>query len=71
MVSYTFKLGKFTRSFNGGKLTVKDFIDRIILSGERLQDHWSSGLPIFFKLGIRVDIGKECLGIADELISTN
>ena len=21
--------------------------------------------PIFFKLGIRVDIGKECLGIAD------
>ena len=22
-------------------------------------------LPIFFKLGIRVDIGDECLGIAD------
>ena len=22
-------------------------------------------LPIFFKLGIIVDIGKECLGIAD------
>ena len=22
-------------------------------------------LPIFFKLGIRVDIGEECLGIAD------
>ena len=27
--------------------------------------------PIFFKLGIRVDIGKECLGIADGSISTN
>ena len=22
-------------------------------------------LPIFFRLGIRVDIGEECLGIAD------
>ena len=22
-------------------------------------------LPIFFKLGIRLDIGEECLGIAD------
>ena len=22
-------------------------------------------LPIFFKLGMRVDTGKECLGIAD------
>ena len=28
-------------------------------------------LPIFLKLGIRVDIEKECLGIADEQISTN
>ena len=26
---------------------------------------------IFFKLGIRVDIGKECPGIADGKISTN
>ena len=23
------------------------------------------GIPIFFKLGMRVDIGKECPGIAD------
>ena len=28
-------------------------------------------LPIFFKLCMRVDIGKECLGIADGYISTN
>ena len=33
------------------------------ISGERLQDHWSSGLTIF--LGMRVYIEKECLGIAD------
>ena len=28
-------------------------------------------LPIFFKLGMRVDIAKECSGIADGLILTN
>ena len=28
-------------------------------------------LPIFFKLGMRVDIVEECYGIADELILTN
>ena len=28
-------------------------------------------LPIFFKLGMRVDIGKECPGIADGLILAN
>ena len=28
-------------------------------------------LPIFFKLGMRVDIVKECSGIADEYILTN
>ena len=27
--------------------------------------HFNSLPAIFFKLGIRVDIGKECLGIAD------
>ena len=28
-------------------------------------------LPIFFKLGMSVDIGKECPGIADRYILTN
>ena len=28
-------------------------------------------VPILFKLRMRVDIGKECLGIADGLISSN